>query len=164
MSGQVDVGHPTASLDAWTNPTSIAIGVLRSSPGPIWPRCSSQATRSAAELPDLVRAFRTRALGAGAVTGAAAFGALLVLRSDARPLHDGLTSGSGLVAVIVSAVAGLATFALVWTARFEPARATAAVAVGATIVGWWMAARPDLLPGQLTSTRRLPRTRRSPRW
>ena len=30
------------------------------------------------------------------MTGAAAFGALLVLRSDARPLYDGLTSGAGL--------------------------------------------------------------------
>ncbi len=146
VSGQVDAANPTASLDAWTNPTSIAIGVLAVLTGAYLAAVFLAGDAQRAELPDLVRAFRTRALGAGAVTGAAAFGALLVLRSDARPLYDGLTSGSGLVAVIVSAVAGLATFALVWTARFEPARATAAVAVGATIVGWWLARGPTSCP------------------
>jgi len=103
-----------------------------------------------AELPDLERAFRARALGAGAVTGAAAMVALLVVRSDARPLFDGLTSGSGLAAIIVSALAGIATLALVWTERFDIARGTAALAVAAVIAGWVLANEPDLLPGQLT--------------
>jgi cytochrome d ubiquinol oxidase subunit II len=150
VSGQVDAENPVASLDAWTNPTSIAIGLLAVLTGAYLSAVFLAGDAQRADLPDLVRAFRTRALAAGAVTGAAAFGALLVLRSDARPLFDGLTSGSGLVAVIASALAGLATFALMWTGRFEPARATAAAAVGATIVGWWLATRPELLPGQLT--------------
>jgi cytochrome d ubiquinol oxidase subunit II len=94
-----------------------------------------------------VAAFRTRALISGVVTGVAAFAALLVIRSDVPDLYDGLTSGSAAIAVIVSAIAGMVTFTLVWNERFEPARASAAVAVGATIVGWWLASRPDLLPG-----------------
>jgi cytochrome bd ubiquinol oxidase subunit II len=149
-SGRVDAGAPAASLDAWTNPTSIAIGVLAVLTGAYLAAVFLAGDARRAGQPELERAFRARALAAGAVTGAAAMGALLVLRSDARPLFDGLTSGSGVVAVVVSALAGLATFALVWTGRFEPARGTAAVAVGATIVGWWLASRPDLLPGQLT--------------
>jgi cytochrome d ubiquinol oxidase subunit II len=150
VSGRVDADDPVATVDAWTNPTSIAIGVLAVLTGAYLAAVYLAGDAQRAGLPDLVRAFRARALAAGAVTGAATFGALLVLRSDARPLFDGLTSGSGLVAVIGSALAGLATFALVWTGRFEPARATAAAAVGATIVGWWLATRPELLPGQLT--------------
>jgi len=150
VSGRVDVDAPAASADAWLNETSIAIGILAVLTGAYLSAVYMAGDARRAGLPDLVKAFRARALGAGAVTGAAAAGALLVLRSDARPLFDGLTSGSGLVAVIVSALAGLATFALVWTERFEPARFTAAAAVGATIVGWWVATRPDLLPGEIT--------------
>lgn len=150
VSGRIDAQDPVASVDAWTNPTSIAIGILAVLTGAYLAAVYMAGDAQRAGLPDLVQAFRTRALVSGAVTGAAAVGALLVLRSDARFLFDELMSGSALVAVIVSALAGLATFGLVWTGRFEPARATAAVAVGATIVGWWLATRPDLLPGSLT--------------
>ena len=100
-----------------------------------------------AELPDLERAFRARALGIGVVTGAGSIGALFVLRSDARPLFDGLTSGAGLAAVLASVAAGAATLALIWTWRFELARWTAAAAVAAVVLGWWLATRPDVLPG-----------------
>jgi cytochrome d ubiquinol oxidase subunit II len=103
-----------------------------------------------AEQPDLVRAFRARALGAGVVTGAAAAGSLLVVRSDARALFDGLTSGDGLIAVLVSAAAGVVTLALVWAGRFGPARLSAAAAVAAMTVGWALAQDPYLLPPELT--------------
>jgi cytochrome d ubiquinol oxidase subunit II len=100
--------------------------------------------------PQLADAFRSRALGAGVVTGAAAFGTLLVVRSDARPLFDGLTSGAGLVALIGSGIAGVATLAPIWTRRYGPARATAAAAVAAVMVGWALAQDPYVLPGELT--------------
>ena len=70
-----------------------------------------------AEQPDLARAFRARALVAGSASGAVAIGGLLVLRSDARAIYDGLTSGGGLAMVIVSALAGGATLWLVWQRR-----------------------------------------------
>ena len=100
--------------------------------------------------PELVRAFRARALGSGVVTGVVALAGLLVLRSDARDLYDGLTSGDGLAMVIVSGLAGLATLALVWTGRHGAARAIAALAVAALVVGWALAQDPYLLPGELT--------------
>jgi len=37
-----------------------------------------------------------------------------VLHEDARPLYDGLSSGAGLVAGLVSGIAGVATLALVY--------------------------------------------------
>ena len=77
-------------------------------------------------------------------------GGLLILRSDARALFDGLTSGAGLAMVIVSAVAGATTLALVWTERYGLARATSALAVVAIVVGWALAQDPYLLPPDLT--------------
>jgi cytochrome d ubiquinol oxidase subunit II len=106
-----------------------------------------------AGVPDLVEAFRTRALGAGVVTGAVALAGLFVLRSDARALFDGLTSGGGLVCVLVSAAAGAATLALIWTRRFNAARFTAAGAVAAITIGWVLGQSPYLLPPHLTLDR-----------
>ena len=100
--------------------------------------------------PDLARAFRARALGAGVVTGVVALGGLFVLRSDARPLFDGLTSGGGLVAVLVSGLAGAATLALVARERFGLARWSSAVAVAAITAGWALAQSPYVLPPRLT--------------
>jgi cytochrome d ubiquinol oxidase subunit II len=149
-SGRVDADDPVAAVDAWLNPTSITIGLLAVLTGAYLAAVFLAGDARRAEQPGLERAFRARALGAGAVTGAAAMAALLVVRSDARPLYDELTSGSGLAAIVVSAIAGIVTLALVWTHRFELARGTAAVAVAAVIAGWVLANHPDLLPGQLT--------------
>ena len=71
-----------------------------------------------------------------------------MLRSDARDLFDGLTSGGGLAMVLVSGAAGLATLALVWVERYGAARVSAAVAVAAIVVGWALAQDPYLLPGR----------------
>ena len=72
------------------------------------------------------------------------------MRSDAPELYEGLTSGDGLLAVLVSGAAGFATIFLVATERFGPARFAAALAVGAMTVGWALAQDPYVLPGQLT--------------
>src|SRR5262249_7250685 len=60
---------------------------------------------------------------------------------------DGLVSGAGLAALLVSGAAGIAALALVYRSRFEPARYAAALAVAATIAGWAFAQQPDMLPG-----------------
>jgi cytochrome d ubiquinol oxidase subunit II len=99
----------------------------------------------------LERDFRLRALWSGVVAGALALAGLLVMRADARSIWDGLTSGAGLVMVVVSAAAGLATLLLVWHSRFGPARASAALAVAAIVAGWALAQRPYFLPGLTVS-------------
>jgi cytochrome d ubiquinol oxidase subunit II len=76
-----------------------------------------------------------------------------VVRSDARALYDGLTSGWGLACVVASGLAGGATLALVWRGAYEPARFTGAAAVAAVVAGWWLAQRPYLLPDSLTLDR-----------
>ena len=150
-SGRIPVGNEAGDVvDSWLNPTSIAIGILAVLSGAYLAAVFLAGDSERAELPDLVEAFRRRALGAGVVTGAAAFGTLLVVRSDARPLFDGLTSGGGLAAVVASALAGGLTLLLVARRRFGAARGTAAAAVAAITVGWALAQDPYLLPGELT--------------
>ena len=97
--------------------------------------------------PELERAFRARALAMAVVAGAAALAGLVVVHRDARPIWDGLTSGAGVAAVVVSALGGAGTVVLVWQRRYGVARITAALAVAAIVAGWGLAQRPELLPG-----------------
>jgi len=149
--GRVPVGNAAGDLfSSWLNPTSAVIGVLVVLSGAYLAAVYLAADAHRAGLPDLERAFRARALGAGVVTGAVAIGGLFVIRDDARALYDGLTSGTGLALVIASALCGAATLALVWFDRFGLARVSSAGAVACITVGWVAAQSPYLLPGQLT--------------
>src|SRR5207245_50016 len=94
--------------------------------------------------PELEALFRLRALAAGVVAGGVAVGGLAVVRFDAERLWHRLVEGGGLACLVVSAVCGVATMALVSRSRFEPARATAAAAVVAIVAGWALAQRPLL--------------------
>ena len=138
------------AIDSWTNLTSVYIGVLAVATGAYLAALFLAADAVRAGLPDLVRAFRLRALAVAAVAGGLAIGGIFVVRDDAPELYDGLTSGAGLAVVIGSAVAGAVTLVLVWLGRFGQARLTSALAVGAIIVGLAVAQSPDLLPGVLT--------------
>jgi cytochrome bd ubiquinol oxidase subunit II len=150
-SGRVPVGNAAGDpWSSWLNPTSVLIGVLGIVTGAHLAAVFLAGDSRRAGQPDLVRAFRVRALASGALAGAIALGGMLMLRSDARDLHDGLLSGGGLACVLVSAVGGMATMALVWTERYGPARLTAGAAVGAIAVGWALAQSPYLLPPELT--------------
>src|SRR5918996_1143817 len=135
-SGQVPAeGDPGAPLSSWTGATALWIGALAVATSAYVAAVFLAADSVRAGLPDLTTAFRRRALGAAAVAGAMAIGGLFVIRADARDLYDGLTSGGGLAMVMVSAAVGLLTLALLWTRRFEIARYTSGVAVGAIIAG-----------------------------
>ena len=150
-SGRVPVGNAAGEeISSWLSPTGITVGVLAVLTGAYLAAVYMAADSVRAGLPDMVRAFRARALGAGIAAGAVAIGAIFVLREDAPYLYDGLTSGSGLVFVIASALAGIATLALVSLGRFAAARVSAAAAVAAVTVGWAVAQSPYLLPTALT--------------
>jgi cytochrome bd ubiquinol oxidase subunit II len=147
-SGRVPVGNAEGDLvTSWLNPTSILIGTLAVVTAAYLAAVFLAADAVRHSNSELAAAFRLRALVAAVVAGAIALGGLLVLRSDAELVWDGLTSGWGLAAVIASALAGAATIVLVWLGRFEPARYTAAVAVGAIVAGWAFAQSPTFLPG-----------------
>jgi cytochrome bd ubiquinol oxidase subunit II len=150
-SGRVPVGNLAGDpVDSWLNPTGVLIGVLAVLSGAYLAAVFLAGDSVRAGVPDMARAFRARALGAGVVTGLVALAGLLVLRSDARALYDGLTSGGGLVMVVISAAAGALTLWLVASERYGPARLSSAAAVTAITVGWVLAQDPYLLPPQLT--------------
>jgi cytochrome bd ubiquinol oxidase subunit II len=147
-SGRVPVGNAEGDLvTSWLNSTSITIGVLAVATSAYLAAVYLAADARRLGEHALELDFRTRALGAGVATGAIAFAALLVVRSDARPIWDGLMSGAGLAMVVVSAAAGVATLVLVSRSSFEVARFSAALAVAAIVAGWGFAQRPTFLPG-----------------
>jgi cytochrome bd ubiquinol oxidase subunit II len=147
-SGRVPFGNAKGDLiTSWLNPTSILIGALAvvfcAYLAAVY--LSADAVRRGEA--DLVAPFRTRALAAGTLAGALSIGGLIVLHNDVPQLYHELVAGDGLPAVIVSVLAGVATFALVVRERFEPARYSAAVAVAAIVAGWALAQSPTFLPG-----------------
>jgi cytochrome bd ubiquinol oxidase subunit II len=150
-SGEVPVGNASGDeWSSWTGTTSLFVGVLAVVTGAHLAAVFLGADSHRAGRPELVHAFRMRALGSGVVAGALAIAGLAVVNSDAPDLYDGLTSGAGLACVLASGAAGLVTLWLEWRERFEVARYTAAVAVAAIVAGWALAQEPYLLPPDLT--------------
>lgn len=143
-SGRVPLEGVGDRVDAWLNPTSLLGGVLAVL------TCAFTAAvfmaRDADRLgrPDLAAWFRGRALTTGAITGIVSLGGIAVLATDSPTLFAGLT-GRGLVFVLASAVGGAATMWLLWRERFGLARATAAGAVAAVLLGWGVAQYPAIL-------------------
>ncbi len=147
-TGRVPFGNAKGDLiTSWLNPTSIFIGALAVAFCAYLAAVYLAADAARRGDADLAAAFRARALGAGALSGVLSIAGLVVLHHDAYRLYHELVAGDGLPAVIVSVIAGLATFALVVRTRFEPARYSAAVAVAAIVAGWALAQSPIFLPG-----------------
>jgi cytochrome d ubiquinol oxidase subunit II len=147
-TGRVPVGNARGDpITSWLNPVSVLAGVLAVAFSGYLAAVYLAADAQRLTERALVHDFRIRALASGVVAGALALAGLLVIRVSARPLWDGLTSGLGLVLVIVSALAGVVTMVLVFFGRYGPARASAALAVAAVIAGWAAAQSPELLPG-----------------
>ena len=147
-SGRVPVGNAGGDLFAsWINPTSVLVGLLAVGSAAYLAAVHLAGDARRADLPELASLFRARALRAAVVVGALALAGPLVLRADARPLYDGLSSGGGLVAGFLSGAAGLTALVLIYRWRFDLARASAAVAVSAIIAGWGLSQQPSFLPG-----------------
>lgn len=146
-SGRVAYGNAEGDpFSSWLNPFSIFVGLLAVA------FCAyvaaifliGDSARFGAD--DMVAAFRKRALLAGTVGGLLAIGGIIAAHSDADYIYDGLTSGWGLVWVLISALAGIVTMFLVKTGATQWPRLSAAVAVGAVAVGWAFAQAPYMLP------------------
>jgi cytochrome d ubiquinol oxidase subunit II len=147
-SGRVPIGNAAGNLvTSWLNPTSILCGALAVAVDAFLAAVYLAADARRLDANELERAFRARSLGAGVVAGGLAVAGLIVVHLDAERIYRGLTESWGLAAVIVSALAGLTTLALVWGNRFQLARASAALAVAAILLGWAAAQRPVVLPG-----------------
>jgi cytochrome bd ubiquinol oxidase subunit II len=147
-SGRVPVGNAEGDLvTSWVNPTSFAVGVMAVATGAYLAAVYLAGDAARAGRDDLTAAFRTRALAAGAVTGAVALAGLVVASLDAERLRGGLFAWPAILVIVGSVGAGLATLELVRRSRFEAARYGASAAVAAIVAGWALAQEPELLPG-----------------
>jgi cytochrome bd ubiquinol oxidase subunit II len=151
-SGRVPLGNAAGGrITSWLNPTSVLTGTLAVAFGAYLAAVYLAADAARWDEPELAERFRARAVIAGTIAGGAAMAGLLVVRSDAPVLWSGLTDDA-LPLIVVSALCGIATLALVAARRFGAARITGVGAVAPVIVGWAVAQRPDLLPGELSVT------------
>jgi cytochrome bd ubiquinol oxidase subunit II len=149
-SGRVPAGGQGGDpVKSWVNPTSIAVGLLAVAVTAYV--AAVLLTWDARRLSDdtMISYFRIRAGAAGVVAGLVAFVGLLVVRSDARYLFDGLTSRA-LPLVVASALAGLGALVLLRGRPHQGGRAAAVVAAGALVLGWGVAQWDYLLPESLT--------------
>ena len=98
---------------------------------------------------EMVGYIRARALAAGAGTVVLAVVGLVVLRSDASYVFDGLMSRALPVAVIAASAAA-ASLALLARHALRGVRVLAALAVAGVVVAWGIAQWPYVLPTSLT--------------
>jgi cytochrome bd ubiquinol oxidase subunit II len=145
---RVPVGNAAGDLySSWLNPTSILLGVLAVATSAYLAAVYLAADAARPRDVALEHDFRLRALGAGLVAGAIAIAGIFIVNADSDMLYDSLLTGRALPAVLISAVAGVATLVLVYGRRFEPARYCAALAVAAIVAGWALSRWPTILPG-----------------
>jgi cytochrome bd ubiquinol oxidase subunit II len=149
-SGRVPAGGKAGDpVTSWINPTSILGGVMAVTIAAYL--ASVYLVWDARRLsdPEMVEYFRRRAVGSAVVAGVVAFAGIFVLRSDARYLFDGLTS-RGLPLIIISAIAGVGSLALLLRRSQRGARLLSIGAVASVVVAWGVAQWDYLLPQSLT--------------
>jgi cytochrome d ubiquinol oxidase subunit II len=146
VDGAVEAGL----VSAWTSPLSLFAGLFAVA------ICAylaatylivEAATRGDAALEG---DFRARAIAAGVAAGVLAGVGLLVVRSQAPVLWDGMTE-RGLAFALLSAAGGIASIAAMVAGRYRIARVAAAVAVGAVLWGWGAAQWPYLVVPDVTA-------------
>ncbi|MFZ9669480.1 MAG: cytochrome d ubiquinol oxidase subunit II [Solirubrobacterales bacterium] len=146
--GTVPLGNAAGDpITSWVNPISITVGILAVIFCAYLAAVYLAADANRSGHPGLADAFRTRAIAAGVVSGLVAVAGLLVMGTDDSSIYDGLTSGAGLVAVIISGLAGIGAIVLLVARKFSAARVAAALATAAVVAGWGLAQSPDILPG-----------------
>jgi cytochrome d ubiquinol oxidase subunit II len=149
-SGRVPVGNAAGDpVTSWLNPVSLLIGALFVASGAYLAAVFLVSDARRFSAPDLVGYFAVRARAAALGAGVLAIAGIIVLRSDARFMYDGLTS-EGLPLVLVSLACGAGALILLWRGARRGVRALAVAAVVAVIWGWGAAQYPYLLPQTLT--------------
>jgi cytochrome bd ubiquinol oxidase subunit II len=146
--GRVPVGNAAGNLfTSWLNPVSIIVGLLAVSVSAYTAAVYLAADAERHGDSWMVNQFRSRALQAGVVSGLIALVGIPIMHSDAHRVFERLISGPGLIGLVISVIAGIATLTLVIQRHWTPARISAALAVAGIIVGWALAQQPIFLPG-----------------
>jgi cytochrome d ubiquinol oxidase subunit II len=148
-SGRVPADGYGDVWTSWTGPTSWLGGTLAVLTCTFLAGTFLAADFARAGHDDMAAKMGRRSLVAGAITGAAALIAAVVLEVDAESLASGL-HGRGAALIVVSAVAGVFSLWRLRAAQWARARVGAVIAVAAIVVGWGVGQYPDLLVDELT--------------
>lgn len=148
-SGRVPAEGNGDLITSWLNPTGVVGGLVAGGTCAFLAGSFLVADAARGGQLDLAESLRRRTLFVGVVTGLVVFAGLLPLRADAPTLFEGLT-GRALPLVVISALAGLATLALLHRRRYGIARLTAISAVSTVVIGWGVAQYPWLLVDEIT--------------
>ncbi|MDQ1042314.1 cytochrome d ubiquinol oxidase subunit II [Streptomyces sp. V4I2] len=148
-SGRVAAGTE-ATADAWSNPTSLLIGLLAITTTAFLGAVFLSGDARRFEVFELIGYFRRRALASLVVLAVLAVITLFVLADDAPHVSHGLTHGAGLLFAVIAGVAALATAWLMLRTPGNWARVTAIGVVASGVIAWGMAQRPYLVPTSLT--------------
>jgi cytochrome d ubiquinol oxidase subunit II len=154
VAGAIASGHVPAGGKAgdpwssWVNPTSILGGVLAVAVCAYLASVYLVADAQRFEQPDMAEYFRRRAIVAAVAAGLVAFVGIFVLHSDAPYIFHGLTSRA-LPLVILSAICGFTSLALLLRGVAGLARPFAIAAVATVVIGWGVAQWPYILPTTL---------------
>jgi len=139
-----------ASAEAWSNGTSVIAGLLTIAATAFLGAVFLTADARRFDAADLVGYFRLRAWCSLVAVAVLAVVGLAVTHDDARYVYDGLTSGIGLVLVLVAVACALVTAGLLYRMATGWARIAAVGSVAAVVVAWGLAQRPYLIPTSLT--------------
>ncbi len=147
-SGRVPAGEQTGDvLGSWLNLTSVLGGVMAVVVCAFLAAVYLTADAERRDRPEMVRAFRRRAIGSALVAGVVALAGVAVLNHDAPDLFHGLTH-RGAPLIVLAAGAGVATLVLLGRSEYALARLSAALAVVAVLFGWAAGQYPYMLePG-----------------
>jgi cytochrome d ubiquinol oxidase subunit II len=148
-SGRVPAGGEAGDpWSSWVNGTSIAGGVLAVTVGAYL--AAVYLVRDAHRLGDdaMAEHFRRRAAAAAIVAGVVAVAGIVVLRSDARYVFDGMTARA-LPLAALSGLCGAGSLVLVLRRPPRGARVLAAGAVASVVWAWGVAQWPYILPTSL---------------
>jgi cytochrome bd ubiquinol oxidase subunit II len=150
VSGQVPAGGKAGDpVQSWLNPTSLVTGALGIVVAAYLAAVYLVWEARRADDAELVEYFRRRAMAAAVVAAVLAVVGLLVLRSSAPHVYEGLTSRA-LPLLILSVVCGAGALVLLVRGAARGARLLAILAVVGMIGGWGVAQWPYILPETLT--------------
>jgi cytochrome d ubiquinol oxidase subunit II len=147
-AGNVPAGGNGDAFSTWLQPLPLITGAIFVASGAYISAVFLVADAGRAGNERLTEYFRRRALLAALVAGALAVAGLVALHGEADYVWERLTA-QGLPLVILSAVCGLATLAILARGGGRGMRPLAAGAVVAVIWGWGVAQFPYLLPTSL---------------
>jgi cytochrome bd ubiquinol oxidase subunit II len=153
-SGRIRVVDGTVHaelVDAWTSPLSLFAGAFTVAICAYLAATYLTVEAAQRDAPTLEAHFRVGALVVGTIAGLLAAVGVVVIRSEAPVLWQGMLS-AGVAFVVVSALGGVASLVLVWLRRYHLARAGAVVAVASVLMGWGVSQWPYLIVPDVTVT------------